>query len=105
MCEKKNGLKNRYRNEEARNYMYEMYSTMKKLKEQGEWANDFDKAVRCSKCGDWLPPYTRGRVHWCSCKSLGIDGTSHYTRVLYKKNRPDQAEIREVEEILKMTDW
>ena len=42
MCEKKNGLKNRYRNEEARNYMYEMYSTMKKLKEQGEWANDFD---------------------------------------------------------------
>lgn len=37
--------------------------------------------LRCLKCKDVVHSSTEGECKWCSCGSVSIDETRHYTRV------------------------
>jgi hypothetical protein len=43
-----------------------------------------DKALfyECNKCGDSIFADTGGKLKFCTCGSLGIDGNFHITRIL-----------------------
>ena len=38
--------------------------------------------LRCKKCGDVIEGDKRGTFIQCSCKSIAIDGTKWYTRLI-----------------------
>jgi len=39
-------------------------------------------AVKCLKCGDTIYSRAQHDFHYCSCKSVGIDGGRQYTRII-----------------------
>jgi hypothetical protein len=41
--------------------------------------------IKCNKCGEILESLYRHDFHYCSCKSVAIDGGSDYTRILGSK--------------------
>ena len=38
--------------------------------------------IKCKKCGDIVEGDKKGTLILCSCKSIGIDETKWYTRLL-----------------------
>jgi hypothetical protein len=38
--------------------------------------------IKCKKCGDIIEGDGKGTLIWCSCRSIGIDETEWYTRLL-----------------------
>jgi len=51
--------------------------------------------IKCKKCGDIIEGDKRGTLIYCSCKTIGIDETRWYVRILYK-NEGDYKEVKEV---------
>jgi hypothetical protein len=50
--------------------------------------------IKCNKCGDILEGDKRGTLIYCSCRSIAIDETKWYARVLYK-TKEDYEEVKE----------
>jgi len=49
--------------------------------------------IRCKKCGDIIEGDKRGTYIQCSCKSIAIDETKWYCRILYKR-KDDYEEVK-----------
>lgn len=41
---------------------------------------------KCKSCGDKIGINTNGRLVYCKCGKLGIDGNEYYVRIIGEKN-------------------
>jgi len=52
------------------------------------------RAIKCKKCGDTIFSRARHDMHWCTCKSIFIDGGFDYVRC---GGEPENIESVEIE--------